>query len=58
MLTTAPFLSIMQDDVDWTGTNLNKADVFIVLERKELFGMFKADTFVQPVICSVVERDE
>ena len=58
VLTTAPFLSIMQEDVEWKGSNPNKTDVFIVLERKELLGMFKADSFVQPIICKVVKRDE
>ena len=58
VLTTTPFLSIMQEDVEWTGTNPNKTDVFIVLERNELFGMFKADTFVQPIVCRVVEQDK
>jgi len=58
VLTTAPFFSIMKEDVEWTGTNSDNTDVFIVLHRKELFGMFKADTFVQPIVCKVAEQDE
>lgn len=57
VLTTTPFLSIVQDGVEWTGTSPDKTDIFIVLERNELFGMFKASTFVQPMICNVVEQD-
>lgn len=58
VLTTAPFFSIMQEDAEWTGTNPDETDVFIVLERKELFGMFKASSFVQPIVCNVVEQDK
>ena len=58
VLTTSPFLSIMKERVSWTGTNARETDVFIVLERNELIGMFKADTFVQPIVCEVVGGTE
>ena len=53
VLTTSPFLSITKERVRWTGTNAWETDIFIVLERKELIGMFKADTFVQPITCKI-----
>ena len=54
VLTTKPFLSITKEGVSWTGTDGEDTDVFIVLERKENIGMFKAASFVQPIICTIV----
>ena len=54
VLTTSPFLSITQERVTWNGANPDETDIFIVLERKELVGMFKAASFVQPIVCDAI----
>lgn len=58
VLTTDPFLSIVQEQVKWTGTNPDYTDIFIVLQRNELIGMFKAISFVQPILCEVIKDQE
>lgn len=45
-----PFLSIAHESATWTDSDIPKP-VFIVLDTTDNFGLFKAATFVQPMIC-------
>ncbi|TQV70670.1 hypothetical protein FKG94_20270 [Exilibacterium tricleocarpae] len=55
--TTEPFLSISKIKAKWTGTGEHDTNVFIVLDREEKLGMFKAASFIQPIICGEIANE-
>ena len=51
--TESTFLTISKFNTRWSGTGDHPTDVFIFLDRADGLGMFKAATFVQPIICKL-----